>query len=157
MSLVDCAPSTVIRLKVVAVPAASASRSTSGSATASVVSTASMVAWAPGDQQVRGQHGRPLGHAPDSGPPATRVPACLATVSVVRMASAAAGPPDRSRAPALATPSVTRATSSGTPMTPVEQTSTCSARQPSSAAARSTVASTAAGRPARCRRWRCPS
>ena len=43
----------------------------------------------------------------------------------------------------MATPSTTRPTSSGTPMTPVEQTSTCSARQPSSAAARSTVASTA--------------
>ena len=88
----------------------------------------------------------PLAMPPTVAPPATRVPACLATVSVVRMASAAAGPPDRSRAPAaLATPSVTLATSSGTPITPVEQTSTCSARQPSSAAARSTVASTAAG------------
>ena len=61
------------------------------------------------------------------------------------MASAAASPPERSRrGRGLGHPVGDPATSSGTPMTPVEQTSTCSARQPSSAAARSTVASTAA-------------
>src|SRR5918993_26065 len=107
VSLVDWAPSTVIRLKVAAAAVASASSRSAGSATASVVSTASMVA-------------------------------CGG-------ATAGARPPERSRAAAaLATPSLTRAASSGTPITPVEQTSTCSGRQPSSAAARSTVVSTAA-------------
>ena len=67
--------------------------------------------------------------------------ACLGTVSVVRMASAAAGPPDGDRsATALSTPASSGPSGKRTPMSPVEHTATSPAPTSSSRATCSAVA-----------------
>ena len=77
--------------------------------------------------------------------PLSTTSASLRTVSVVRMASAAAVPPRRERpATASGTPPWMRSMGSGIPISPVEHTSTSSGRHPIPAATAAQVASASA-------------
>ena len=126
VSLVDVHPSTERALNERSTPAWRTARRTSGTATASVVSTASIVAML-GESMAA-----PLAIPPTRKGPASRTTS-LRTVSVVRMASAAAVPPSaRSPAAAAGTPSSMAAIGRGMPIRPVEQTRTSVGRQPTS-------------------------
>ncbi len=134
VSLVDMQPSESTRSKVTRVAARRASSSSSAVATASVVRTTSMVA-RPGASMP----------APLAIPPTVKpfpvATACLETESVVMMAVAAAVPPSAaSDACASSTPGSSRSIGSRTPMSPVEQTATSPAPQPSRSATCSAVA-----------------
>src|SRR5450756_173920 len=95
VSEVDMQPSESIRSKVSAVAARSAASASSASTTASVVSTQSIVASAGASMPA------PLAIPPIDQPSRTTC-TVLGTVSVVMIASAAAGPPSAARAPATA-------------------------------------------------------
>src|SRR6185369_3213336 len=135
VSLVDRQPSESIRWKVTRVASLTARCRVAASATASVVMTTSMVA----------RDGASIA-APLAMPPTTTAPsalvrtACLLTVSVVRIASAAAGPPSaESCAIVRVTPPSSRSIGSRTPISPVEQTATSPAPIPSPPATCSAV------------------
>ena len=123
MSFVDMQPSASSRSKVVRTAPRSAA---SGSATtASVVSTHSMVA------RLGASIPAPLAMPPSVQPPGSLDTASLATVSVVRMASAAAAPPSTVRVAAAAeTPGSKRVIGSRSPINPVEHTTTSPAPMP---------------------------
>ena len=118
VSLVDMQPSESIRSNVIRVAARSAASRASGPATASVVSTQSMVAMAGASMP-----------APLAMPPTVQPVPCatvvLGRVSVVMMASAAAGPPSRDRPrTASRTPGSSLSIGSRSPIRPVEHTAT---------------------------------
>ncbi len=133
VSFVDMQPSESTRLNVRATASLRTRCSSSGAATASVVSTDSIVAM-PGANIP----------APLAIPPTVTPCACatavLATVSVVMMATAAESPPVAARAAAAAVkPGSSRSMSSRSPMSPVEQTATSIGPQPSKSATCSAV------------------
>ena len=70
-------------------------------------------------------------------------PAPLVKVSVVPIARAAVSQPQGSACSTAATPSRALSRGSGTPMTPVEDTKTCSSRHPNALATCATICSTA--------------
>src|SRR6266576_1613208 len=121
VSLVLVSPSTEMALKLRSATRRSRGWSEAGSATASVVSTASRVAisgWIiPAPLAIPPTVTRPPGVS-------KRTAQCFGRVSVVMMARAASMPPaGESRAAAWRSASTIGATGSGTPMTPVESTS----------------------------------
>src|SRR3954451_6497132 len=134
VSLVDRQPSESTRSKLTAVACFSAGCSTSGSTTASVVRTTSIVA----------RLGASI-PAPLAIPPTVQPSRCctvvFGTLSVVMIARAASGPPSSDSALAAAvTPAVSLSMGSRTPISPVLATATSMAPRPSSAAACSAVA-----------------
>ena len=135
MSFVDWQPSTDIALNESATPARRIRWSVSGSASASVVSTASIVAMSGASMAA------PLAMPPTRKPsPDTSV--SLRTVSVVMIACAALLPPSgRSDATRRGMPDSMGSIGSGMPMRPVEHTRTLSARQPRCSAASSVIRS----------------
>ena len=127
-------PSESIRSNVVEVADRSAASSEEASATASVVTTTSIVARAGASMPA------PLA-MPPTDQPSRSTSTCLLTVSVVRMASAASVPPSADRAAAApVTPAVSRSIGSSSPISPVEQTATSPAETPSACATCSAVA-----------------
>ncbi|CCH71807.1 hypothetical protein BN11_110027 [Nostocoides australiense Ben110] len=133
VSLVDIQPSESIRSKVLAVAARSAASRSAGATWASVVSTTSMVAKAGASMPA------PLAMPPTLHP-GPEYAAVLATVSVVMIASAAAGPPSPDSSPATwAHPARSVSMGSSSPIMPVEQTATSPAEMPSNSATTSAV------------------
>ncbi len=133
VSLVDMQPSESTRSKVVRQASRSKRSAVTGSTTASVVNTTSIVASAGASIAA------PLAIPPTVTPPAART-TCLLTVSVVQIASAAAGPPVADApATALVTPGSSRSMGSRIPISPVEQTATSPAPIPSRPAVCSAV------------------
>ena len=107
--------------------------------------------------QARGEHAGALGHAADRSSPRRRRPACLATVSVVMIALAAAAPPSAAelRDQRRVDPGGILSIGSRTPISPVEQTTTSVAETPEQRlgdllGGRVGVGEALAGR---CRRW----
>ncbi len=124
VSFVDVHPSLTMRLKLASTAARSDSCNMSGSAAASVVRTASIVA------MFGASIAAPLAMPPTQKPGRT-TRLSLGTVSVVMMARAAAVPPWAERAAwASAAPPSTASMGNGMPIRPVEHTSTCSGGQP---------------------------
>ncbi len=135
MSFVDMHPSESTRSKVIRVAARSARSSWSESSTASVVMTTSIVA-SPGASMPA-----PLAIPPTAQPASERRSASLGRVSVVMIASAAPSPESPASAvAACATPAVSFATSSCSPMRPVEHTRTSPAETPRASPTASAVA-----------------
>src|SRR5438445_426679 len=142
VSFVLVSPSTEMALKLRSPTRRGSGWSVAGSATASVVSTASSVAmsgW--------------IMPAPLAIPPTVTIPPgvsnrtaqCFGRVSVVMMARAAAVPPAAVRwAAAARSPSAIGATGSGTPMTPVERTSAVRGGSPAACSAACAIARAAA-------------
>ena len=128
MSLVDVSPSTVMALNVSSAASASARCSRSGPTSASVVRNPSMVAMFGSIMPA------PLAIPPTWKTPSgvvARTAASFAHRSVVMMASAAAPCPSRLSAPtACVMPWRSFSPFSWTPITPVEETRTCSAEHP---------------------------
>ena len=128
VSLVDWAPSTVSRLKLPATAARRMSCNSAGSAAASVVSTASIVA------MFGSSIAAPLAMPPTVKPPPSTVTS-LGTVSVVIMALAASPPPRACRAATTrGMPAAMTSIGNSKPIRPVEHTSTWSLSQPSDSA-----------------------
>jgi hypothetical protein len=134
VSLVDMQPSESSRSKLTRVAARSAvSRSAAGT-TASVVSTTSIVASCGASMPA------PLA-IPPTDQPAPSTTTCLATESVVMIASAASFPPSGLRAGiAASTPSRRFCRGLVRPISPVEQTTTSTAPMPRFVATRSATA-----------------
>ena len=138
MSLVDMAPSESSRSKVTKVAARSVASSEAESATASVVSTTSMVASAGASMPA------PLA-MPATVKPSRFTTTVFGTVSVVMIATDAAAPPSvDSSAVADCTPASSLSIGNRSPISPVEHTATESEAIPSSSAARSAVATVSA-------------
>ena len=137
VSLVDIEPSMSRRSKLSRTASCSAASSAGCSSTASVVITESMVA-------IEGAIiPAPLVVPPTVQPAGSVTASCLDTVSVVMIAVAAAEPASgvsASSPAALSTPDRTLSRGSCSPISPVEQTATSTAPQPSAAATRSAVA-----------------
>ena len=143
VSLVDMQPSESVRSKVNDVAVVRALASSSAATTASVVITTSMVARAGASMP-----------APFAMPPIAQwcgewYSAVLGTVSVVMIASAAAGPPSSDRSwVASSMPASTLSMGSRTPISPVEQTATSVTSAPIASAVHSAICR-ASARPAR--------
>ena len=131
-SFVEVSPSTVMRLRLAPTAATSAWRSSGASTAASVVKKASMVA------RFGAIMPAPFAIAPTRqvfSPTRKSTTTCFGFVSVVMMARAASAPPSReTRGAASAIPARSFAIGRRTPMTPVEATTTSSARQPTARA-----------------------
>src|SRR4051794_15181855 len=134
VSLVDRQPSESTRSTLTPVAVTSAACRTSGSTSASVVRTTSIVA------RLGASMPAPLA-IPPTVQPSRAWTVVFGTLSVVMIARAAAGPPSSDRSlTAAVTPAVSLSIGSRTPMSPVLATATSTAPRPSSAAACSAVA-----------------
>src|SRR4051795_9038067 len=134
VSLVDRQPSESTRSTLTPVAVTSAACRTSGSTSASVVRTTSIVA------RLGASMPAPLA-IPPTVQPSRAWTVVFGTLSVVMIARAAAGPPSSDRSfTAAVTPAVSLSIGSRTPMSPVLATATSIAPRPSSAAACSAVA-----------------
>src|SRR3954462_2622315 len=134
VSLVERQPSESTRSRLTAVACFSAGCRTSGSTTASVVRTTSILASEGASMPA------PLA-MPPTVQPSRDCTVVFGTLSVVMIARAASGPPSSASALAAAvTPAVSLSIGSRTPMRPVLATATSMAPRPSSAAACSAVA-----------------